>query len=84
MLSEAQMGRIEPYFPRSHGMPRVNNRRVIGGIIFVIGNGLRWRDAPTGYGPHKTIYKRLSAGAGSACSTSPSLRWPPRAAGPTS
>ena len=28
----------------------------MGGIIFVIKNGLRWLDAPAGYGPHKTIY----------------------------
>ena len=43
-LSEAQMRRIEPYFPLSHGVPRVDDRRVISGIIFVIRNGLRWRD----------------------------------------
>ena len=58
-LSEAQMRRIAPYFPRSHGVPRVDDRRVISGIIFVIRNGLRWRDAPTDYGPHKTIYNRF-------------------------
>ena len=29
------------------------------GIIFVIRNGLRWRDAPKDYGPHKTIYNRF-------------------------
>ena len=58
-LSEAQMRRIEPYFPRSHGIPRVDDRRVISGIIFVIRNGLRWRDAPADYGPHKTIYNRF-------------------------
>ena len=58
-LSEAQMRRIEPYFPLSHGMPRVDDRRVISGIIFVIRNGLRWRDAPKDYGPHKTIYNRF-------------------------
>jgi len=58
-LSEAQMGRIEPYFPLSHGVPRVDDRRVISGIIFVIRNGLRWRDAPKEYGPHKTIYNRF-------------------------
>ncbi len=58
-LSEAQMRRIEPYFPLSHGIPRVDDRRVISGIIFVIKNGLRWRDAPTDYGPHKTIYNRF-------------------------
>ena len=58
-LSEAQMRRITPYFPRSHGVPRVDDRRVISGIIFVIKNGLRWRDAPRDYGPHKTIYNRF-------------------------
>ena len=57
-LSKAQMRRIEPYFPLSHGIPRVDDRRVISGIIFVIRNGLRWRDAPAAYGPHKTLYNR--------------------------
>ena len=59
LLSAAQMRRIEPYFPLSHGIARVDDRRVISGIIFVIRNGLRWRDAPSGYGPHKTIYNRF-------------------------
>ena len=59
LLSEAQMRRIEPYFPLSHGVPRVDDRRIISGIIFVIRNGLRWRDAPKDYGPHKTIYNRF-------------------------
>jgi putative transposase len=58
-LSEAQMRRIEPYFPLSHGVPRVDDRRIISGIIFVIRNGLRWRDAPAVYGPPKTIYNRF-------------------------
>jgi len=38
MLSEAQMRRIEPYFPLSHGIPRVDDRRIVSGIIFVIRN----------------------------------------------
>ena len=59
LLSEAQMRRIEPYFPLSHGIPRVDDRRIVSGIIFVIRNGLRWRDAPAAYGPHKTIYNRF-------------------------
>jgi putative transposase len=59
LLSKAQMRRIEPYFPLSHGIARVDDRRVISGIVFVIRNGLRWRDAPAGYGPHKTIYNRF-------------------------
>ena len=59
LLSEDQMARISPFFPLSHGMPRVDDRRVISGIIFVIRNGLRWRDVPASYGPHKTIYNRF-------------------------
>ena len=58
-LSEAQMRRIEPYFPLSHGIPRVDDRKVLSGIVFVIRNGLRWRDAPSDYGPPKTIYNRF-------------------------
>jgi transposase len=53
------MARISPFFPLSHGLPRVDDRRVISGIIFVIRNGLRWRDVPPSYGPHKTIYNRF-------------------------
>ena len=59
LLSEAQMRRIEPWFPLSHGIPRVDDRRIVSGIIFVIRNGLRWRDAPPAYGPHKTVYNRF-------------------------
>ena len=59
LLSDAQMRRIEPYFPLSHGIPRVDDRRIVRGIIFVIRNGLRWRDAPSAYDPHKTIYNRF-------------------------
>ena len=57
-LTEEQMARLEPFFPRSHGRPRVDDRRVLSGIIFVNRNGLRWRDAPKEYGPPKTLYNR--------------------------
>jgi putative transposase len=59
MLSVDHMRRIEPFFPLSHGVPRVDDRRIVSGIIYVLKNGLRWRDAPAGYGPHKTIYNRF-------------------------
>jgi len=58
-LSEDQLAKVKPYFPLSHGVPRVDDRRVVSGIIFVIRNGLRWRDAPPDYGPHKTLYNRF-------------------------
>lgn len=57
-LSDAQMARLEPVFPKSHGKPRVDDRRVLRGIILFNCNGLRWRDAPKEYGPHKTLYNR--------------------------
>jgi len=57
-LSDTQMAKLEPFFPKSHGKPRVDDRRVLSGIIFVNRNGLRWRDAPAEYGPHKTLYSR--------------------------
>ena len=57
-LSNAQLARLEPYFPKSHGKPRVDDQRVLSGIIFINRNRLRWRDAPKEYGPHKTLYNR--------------------------
>ena len=58
-LTPSQFNRMRPYFPLAHGVPRVDDRRVISGIIHVIRNGLRWCDAPVSYGPHKTLYNRF-------------------------
>ena len=58
-LSESQLERIKPFFPRSHGAPRVDDRRVVSGIIYVIKHGLQWKDAPDEYGPHKTLCNRF-------------------------
>ena len=57
-LTDAQMARLEPFFPKSHGKPRVDDPRVLSGIVFINRNGLRWRDAPAAYGLHKTLYTR--------------------------
>ena len=58
-LNEEQMNRICPYFPKERGIKRANDRKVLSGIVYVIRNGLRWCDAPTDYGPHKTLYNRF-------------------------
>lgn len=50
------MARVSPDLPQSRGKPRVDDRCVLSGIIFVNGNGLCWRDAPRDCGPHKTLY----------------------------
>ena len=60
VLSERQMARISR-FPLSHDVPRVDDRRVVSGIVYVIKHGLRWKDAPAGYGPHKTLYICIAA-----------------------
>jgi len=59
LLSVAQLNRLAPHFPRSRGLARVDDRRVVSGIVYVIRNGLQWKDAPLGYGPHKTLYNRF-------------------------
>jgi transposase len=40
------MRRLSPHFPLPRGIPRVDDRRVLSDIIYVIRNGLQWRDAP--------------------------------------
>jgi transposase len=57
-LTDKQMARLQPYFPNSHGRPRVDDRRVLSVVVFVNRIGLRWRNAPKGYGPHKMLYDR--------------------------
>ena len=57
-LTEAPMVRLRPFFPKSRGRPRVDDRRILSGIIFISRNGLRWCDAPADYGPAKTLYNR--------------------------
>ncbi len=57
-LTDTQMARLAPCFPKPHGKPRVDDRRGLSGVIFINRNGLRWRDAPAEYGPHKTLYSR--------------------------
>ena len=58
-LSPEQLEIIRPYFPLSHGVPRVDDLRVVSGIIYVIKHGLQWKDAPREYGPYKTLYNRF-------------------------
>ena len=57
-LTDEQMERFRPFFPKSHGKPRVDDLRVLSGIIFINRNGLRWCAAPREHGPPKTLYNR--------------------------
>ena len=58
-LSDEQWACIEPLLPKGRrGARRVDDRRVISGIIHVLKSGCRWRDCPAIYGPCTTIYNR--------------------------
>jgi transposase len=60
-LSGEEWERIEPYLPRGRrGAHRVDDRRVISGIIHMLKTGARWRDCPPEYGPYTTIYNRFN------------------------
>ena len=58
-LTEEQVERIAPFFPKERGVGRSDDRKVLSGIIYVIKHGLQWADAPADYGPHKTLYNRF-------------------------
>ena len=60
MVSKAAMARIAPLLPKSRGTPRFDDRRVISGILYVLRNRLRWREAPKVYGSHKLLYSRFA------------------------
>ncbi len=59
-LSDEQFGRLAPLLPSdTRGVQRVDDCRVISGIIHVLKSGGRWADAPPIYGPRKTLYNRF-------------------------
>ena len=58
-LSDQQWALIKPHLPQyKGGKPRVDDRRVISGIIHVLQSGCRWQDCPPEYGSYTTIYNR--------------------------
>ena len=60
-LSDPAWAAIEPHLPRGKaGKPRVDDRRVISGILHILKTGGRWRDVPSAYGPPTTIYNRTN------------------------
>ena len=59
-LSDEQFAKIAPLLPtKTRRVKRVDDRRVISGIIHVQKSGCRWVDAPREYGPRKTLYNRF-------------------------
>jgi len=60
-LDDEAWAAIEPHLPKNRpGARRVDDRRVISGIIHVLKVGCRWKDCPPAYGPPTTIYNRFN------------------------
>jgi len=60
-LDDEAWAAIEPHLPKNRpGARRVDDRRVISGIIHVLKVGCRWKDCPSAYGPPTTIYNRFN------------------------
>jgi transposase len=59
-LSDRQWGAIEGLLPHLGGKPRVDDRRVISGILHRFREGLRWRALPAAYGPRTTVFNRFN------------------------
>lgn len=60
-LNDVEWARIEPLLPRGRrGAHRVDDRRIISGIVHMLRSGARWRDCPPAYGPYTTVYNRFN------------------------
>jgi transposase len=60
-LTDEQWATIEPHLPSNQpGARRVDDRRVISGILHVLKTGSRWCDCPEAYGPSTTVYNRFN------------------------
>jgi transposase len=60
-LSDAEWAAIEPHLPKGRsGARRVDDRRVVSGIVHMLRSGARWRDCPAEYGPYTTVYNRFN------------------------
>jgi transposase len=59
-LTDHEWTAIKPMLPnKPRGVPRVNDRRVLNGIFWVLRSGAPWRDLPDDFGPYTTCYNRF-------------------------
>jgi transposase len=59
-LNDYEWASIKPMLPnKPRGVPRVNDRRILNGIFWVLRSGAPWRDLPDDFGPYTTCYNRF-------------------------
>jgi len=60
-LTDVEWGLIQPLLPnKPRGVPRVDDRRVLNGIFWILRTGSPWRDLPERYGAYTTVYNRFN------------------------
>src|SRR3546814_15553141 len=60
-LTDAEWAVVQPLLPnKPRGVPRVDDRRVVNGIFYILRTGSPWRDLPERYGPYTTVYNRYN------------------------
>lgn len=60
-LNDKEWAIVEPLLPTDvRGKPRVDDRRVLNGIFYVLRTHCPWRDLPERYGPRMTVYNRFN------------------------
>ena len=60
-LNDDEWSIIRPMLPnKPRGIPRVDDRRTLNGIFWVLRSGAPWRDLPESYGPPTTCYNRFA------------------------
>ena len=76
-LTDFEWAAIRPFLPnKPRGIPRVDDRRVLNGIFWVLRSCAPWRDLPETYGPRTTCYNRFVRWR-QASGTASWMRWPP-------
>jgi transposase len=74
-LSDEEWALLEPLLPNSRKSARVDDRKIVNAIFYVLRTGMPWRDLPARYGPYTTAYIGLIAGLVEAFGSMFSTGW---------
>ena len=59
-LGDEEWALLEPLLPKSRRSARVDDRKIVNAIFYVLRTGMPWRDLPARYGPYTTAYNRFN------------------------
>ena len=63
-LTDEEWALLEPLMPKSRKSARVDDRKIMNAIFYVLRTGMPWRDLPERYGPYTTAYNRFNRWSG--------------------